>query len=72
LICRNCQKEGYSHHSIQPGTIAVLQRLADLSDESGSRLLISAQQLKEMRRIVTACFSHLLGHRPKLLRYIES
>ena len=72
LICRNCQKEGYSHHSIQPGTIAVWQRLSDLSDQDGQRVAISAQQSKEMQRILTACFSHLLGHRPKLLRYIES
>jgi DNA repair protein RecO (recombination protein O) len=72
LICRNCQKEGYSQHFIQAGTIAVLQRLSEISDVSGQRMIISAQQFKEMRRIVTACFSHLLGHRPKLLRYIES
>lgn len=72
LICGSCQKDRYSQQTLQPGTIAVLQRLADASDTAGQRVAISPQQLKEMRHIVTASISHVLGHRPKLLRYLNS
>lgn len=72
LICRNCQTEDYQHLRLPPGTLAVLNRLA--AEEGGGieRISISAGQLAELKSVTTAAISHVLGHRPKMLRYLTS
>lgn len=71
LLCRNCRKEEYSNNQLQPGTVAVLRRLADESDALVERLVISPAQHQEIRHMVTAAISHALGRRPKMLRYLR-
>lgn len=72
LICPDCGRPEYEHTEVQPGTIAVLRRLAAPSgDESWRRLSVAPQQYRELRRILTAAMSHLLERRPKMLKYLS-
>ena len=72
LICRNCRPAEYQHQAVQPGTLAILRRLAAESDTSLDRLIVSSPQLQQMRQLMTTALSHILGHRPKMLRYLQS
>lgn len=71
LICPTCQKQEYQRQPIHPGTLAVLRRIASGGEAAAGRLVISLEQLKEMRQITTASISHILGRRPKLYRYLQ-
>jgi hypothetical protein len=48
----------------------VLRRLSS-DDDDWKRLAVSPQQLKEMKHVTTAAISQSLGHRPKMLRYLQ-
>jgi len=71
LICSKCQNETYQQNQIQPGSITLLQKLTTEPAEIIDRLVVSSQQYKEMRHVVTAAISHVLGRRPKMLRYLK-
>ena len=68
LICPQCGRPEYQHTEVHGGTIAVLQRLA--ADEHWRRLSVSAQQFKELRRIVTAAICYVLERKPRMLKYL--
>ncbi len=72
LICPRCRNEEYTNLNIHPGTIAILRKLAGRSESSFQRLEVSPQQLAEMRQLTSASISHVLGKRPKMLRYIKT
>ncbi len=71
VICRNCQHEESNQNRMPAGTVAVLRILsqphADLT-----RLAVSDLQRKQMRQVVNSAISHVLGRRPKMLRYLNS
>lgn len=69
LICTECGKPEYEHTQVQPGTIAVLQCLMTCSVPL-DRLNVSSQQYKELRKLLTAMLSHVLGKRPKMLAFL--
>lgn len=71
FLCRGCQKAEYLKHPVQPGTLAVLRRLAAPADPLLARLDVSPQQIAEMRPVTTAALSHILGRRPRTLRYLQ-
>jgi DNA repair protein RecO (recombination protein O) len=72
LICPDCGRPEYQHTEIQPGTIALLRRLAvPPEDESWRRLSVAPQQHRELRRVLTAAVSHLLERRPRMLKYLS-
>ena len=71
LLCENCRREGYEGSRIKSGTVAVLRRLASVSDQAWERLIVSKDQQREIRRMMTSAISHALGHRPKSLRYLQ-
>ena len=70
FICSKCQKHEYKGIQIQAGTLAILRRLASQSDTSLKNLVVSPQQLRELRHIATSAVSHVLERRPKMLRYL--
>lgn len=72
LICPDCQREEYTQISIHAGTASILKLLAGESEHAWKRLSLSPQQLKESKRVTTAAISHILGRRPKMLKYLES
>jgi DNA repair protein RecO (recombination protein O) len=72
LICKNCQREDYTQNRLHAGTIAILKRLAAEQDPALPRLAVTDAQLKEMRTMTTAAISHILGRRPRTLRYLPN
>ena len=71
LICPECQREEYSQLTIHAGTAAALRLLASDNDQAWRRLNLSPQQFKEARQITATSLSHILGHRPKMLKYLS-
>lgn len=71
LICSECGRPEYEHTGIQAGTVAILHRLIEDSPASLSRITISPEQRRELRRIVTSAISHVLERRPRMLRHIS-
>lgn len=71
LICPECQREEYSQVTIHAGSAAILRLLAGENEQSWRRLNLSPQQLKEVRRITTSAVSHVLGRRPKMLKFLS-
>lgn len=71
LICPDCRKDRYDPQAtiMPPGTLAVLRKLADPDIDPG-RLAISAEQIKQLRRVLTTAISYVLGRRSKLLPYL--
>ena len=72
LICPSCRKQNYEQNLIQAGTVAILRKLSEAQSQTAARLAISPVQIQELRRITTSSVCHVLGRRPKTLRYIES
>ena len=72
LLCPDCQQEAYGQNRIPLGTVALLRRLAAEPAPSPDRLEISPQQYRELRQFTTSAISHVLGRRPKMLRYLMS
>ena len=71
LICPECQHEEYSQLTIHAGTAAALRMLSSENDQAWRRLNLSPQQFKEARQITSTALSHILGHRPKMLKYLS-
>jgi DNA repair protein RecO (recombination protein O) len=71
LICPECQHEEYSQVTIHAGTAAVLRMLSGENEQAWRRLNLSPQQFKESRLIATTAISHVLGRRPKMLKYLS-
>lgn len=70
LICGSCQHEAYRDRDIPSGTVALLTRLATAPQSTIDHLMLSPQQQRQIRALVTSAISHTLGRRPKMLRYI--
>ena len=71
LICPQCQREGYTQISIHAGTAAILRLLSSESENAWKRLNLTLGQLKEIKHVTTAAISHVMGKRPKMLKYLE-
>lgn len=72
LICPECQREGYSQISIHAGTAAAMRLLSGDSENAWKRLNLNPGQLKEIKTVTTSAISHVLGRRPKMLKYLDS
>ena len=71
LICPECQREEYGTLVVHAGTAAALRVLAADGDQAWQRLSLSPQQSKEARQITMSALSHILGRRPKMLKYLS-
>ncbi|MGE3314473.1 MAG: DNA repair protein RecO [Planctomycetaceae bacterium] len=71
LICPRCQKEGLNRHGVDAGTVELLRALSTESNVLAERLAVSASQMQQMRTLLTSAISHVLGRRPKMLRYLQ-
>lgn len=70
LICSRCGHSEYHSTELSPGSLALLRKLAESSRERVMRINISPQQRREIRRLLTAAISHVMGRRPKTLSLI--
>ena len=71
LICPDCQKEEYTPLSIHAGTAAALRVVSGENDAARQRLSLTPQQYQEAKHVTTAALSHILGKRPKMLKYLS-
>ncbi|HUG90455.1 MAG TPA: DNA repair protein RecO [Planctomycetaceae bacterium] len=71
LICRTCQREEYHARPIPAGTVALLRQLASENETLLDRLQAAPAQLNQLRTLATTAISHVLGKRPRMLRYLE-
>jgi DNA repair protein RecO (recombination protein O) len=71
LICPQCQREDYTQISIHAGTAAILRLLSSESEQAWKRLNLSPGQFKEVKHVTTAAISHVMGKRPKMLKYLD-
>ena len=71
LICPECQHEEYSRMTIHAGTAAALPMLSSENDQAWRRLNLLPQQFREARQLTATALSHILGHRPKMLKYLS-
>jgi DNA repair protein RecO (recombination protein O) len=70
LICRTCQREEYQGDAVPAGTIALLRQLASDNEALLEHLQVTPAQLQQLRPLVTSAISHVLGRRPRMLRYL--
>lgn len=69
LICQNCFGEEPPRHLISAGTAALFQELAGEA-QPAANLVIAPPHMRETRAAVNASIAHILGRRPKTLRYL--
>jgi DNA repair protein RecO (recombination protein O) len=69
IVCRNCQNKDSQPNRIPAGTVAVLRRLSQPETDL-SRLSATDLQQKQMRQVVNSAVTHILGRRPKMIRYL--
>lgn len=70
LLCEQCQRSDIHSQKLTGGTITVLRKLCSEETAAHDALVITEQQFKEMRHLVTACICQALDRRPKMLRYL--
>lgn len=70
LICNGCSPEEAQRHTVTSATAAGLANLASSSPDPSPHLTISPSQMREMRSVVNSAIAHILGRRPKTLRYL--
>lgn len=70
LLCVACRRHEHSSVLIHPATIPLFCRLAENDPSSTEPVTIPPQQQKELEHIATAAISHVLGRRPRMIRYL--
>lgn len=70
LLCRACQQHQHSGNQLPAGTVAVMRRLTQ-PDADVARLSVSDAQLAQLRNVATSAVSHVMGKRPKMVRYLQ-
>ncbi|WP_437206467.1 DNA repair protein RecO [Planctomicrobium sp. SH664] len=71
LICSSCGRSDYQTSEFHSGSLVILRKLLESEDEVTGRIVVSVQQRKEIRRLLTAAISHVCGRRPKTLPLID-
>ncbi|HEY0980923.1 MULTISPECIES: DNA repair protein RecO [unclassified Schlesneria] len=71
LICPDCQREGYTQIAVHAGAAAAMRLLSSESETDWKRLNLTPAQLKELKRITTSAICHVMGKRPKMLKYLD-
>jgi DNA repair protein RecO (recombination protein O) len=70
LICAECLIEESPRYWVSPGTASVVRALAEESPVAWQRVAVAPGQMQELRVILNSTISHVLGRRPRMLRYL--
>lgn len=70
LICSSCGRSEYQASEFAAESLGLLRRLLEEDSNSLRNLTVAPRQKMEIRRLLTAAISHLLGRRPKTLPLI--
>lgn len=71
LICAECHPEVEVSRRVHPGTLILLQQIMKGSPTVLSRLVVTAAQHSELRRMITPTILHTLGKRPRTLDFLK-
>lgn len=72
VICQNCRQENYTQNQLQSSSIAALQTLSNSSIAEVDALVLSKQQKREIRSVMSSIISATIGRRPKMLSYLTN
>ncbi|MFP4055333.1 MAG: DNA repair protein RecO [Candidatus Brocadiia bacterium] len=70
VLCARCRGRDGKSVGVPRGTLAVLDRLAGGSVQRTSTLRLSPGMLSVLRKLMKSTFAHVLGHEPRLMRYV--
>ncbi len=71
LVCPECQKQEQAAIEIHAGTASVLRMMSQEAGSAWRNLRLTPQQYKEAKQVTSASITHILGHRPKMLQYLQ-
>lgn len=69
FFCPACREQVSGVHLVSRQSVSKLADLAD-SERPLEEILLDRTRQAEMRGVLTACISQILGHKPKTLRYL--
>ncbi|MFN0199769.1 MAG: DNA repair protein RecO [Planctomycetaceae bacterium] len=72
FLCPRCRHEEAAKVLIHTGSIHLMNHLSQGSANLPEGLNITPQHYQEMRHVLTATISHILGRRPKVLAFLTS
>jgi DNA repair protein RecO (recombination protein O) len=72
VLCGNCRIGKKQVVSISAGVLRALMQFADETSEGWRRLELDSRTRGELRAVLNHYWSHLLGHQPKLHRYLTA
>jgi DNA repair protein RecO (recombination protein O) len=70
VLCPACRDRDAKSVGVPRGSLAVLERLAEGAVRRAGTLRLPSGMLVVLRKIMKTTFAHLLGHEPKLARYV--
>lgn len=70
LICSHCLIEESPRYWVDPTTAALFCSLAEENSTPQQPVDIAPRQMQELRLILNSTIAHVLGRRPKMLRYL--
>ena len=73
LICPDCRpgEQGHDLQKIEFETTAVLRFLSGDDEQEWRNVRPSPRQLQEIKFVTTTTLTHILGRRPKMLKYLN-
>ena len=69
-LCRDCRSRDPKAAGIPAGALAVLDKLAARKLQRTATLKLPTGMLTVLRKLMKATYCHLLGHEPRLMRYV--
>ena len=72
VLCGNCRVGKKQVVSISAGVLQALKLFADETSDVWKRLDLELRTRGELRAVLNSYWSHLLGHQPKLHRYLTA
>lgn len=71
LMCASCHPKTDLFRPLQAGSLLVLQQVMQGQENTWKNLVVSPQQHREIRKILTPTICHVLGKRPKMLGFLK-
>ncbi|HTQ38322.1 MAG TPA: DNA repair protein RecO [Pirellulales bacterium] len=72
VLCQKCRTGKRQVVTVHGGTVQAMARLADLQTESWKQLELDARTRGELRGLMNNYLAHLLGHRPRMHKYLTA
>ena len=71
VLCKSCRQGHKQIISVSAAVLEALARFADRDDESWRQTGLDRRTYGELRGVLNHYWAHLLGHQPRMHRYLE-